>query len=381
MVWLLLLIIPRYASGTIESARALVLTENFDHAVTEYARLMVHDSANVSLNAEFAYALALDGIYDAALARLDRIWPMKAGNADAAFYAAQVFNLMGYDRLATDIGQSAGQNASPDWIASKAPLLLQKYRRTVSRPDQINRNELVDAFNRANKLTARNFTLQSVALFEDITYRYPGAYLPYLGYSIALEKAGLYEKSVQAIQTALILVGNKPEQNETREVLEKRLASLQGKSGTTPGSVNAGLSTGAPEKASLQKMAYAGGFISSGYSSFNARFGQFFTRTNYATVDMGISVANSSTFTNLGFTLFNRQKIFVLGFGLTGSFGEGSSVLYSKISVGPSFMNKKGTASFDIFLDGKAPLKKGYPTTLGISIGRSIYFGKRKQTP
>jgi hypothetical protein len=381
VVWVLLLIIPRPASGNLESARALVLTENFDHAITEYALLLVRDSSNVSLNAEFAYALALDGIYDAALARLDKIWPMKAGNTDAVFYAAQVFALMGYDRLVPDIGQGAGQNQSPEWIASKAPHLLQKYRRIVSRPDQFNRNELVDAFNRANKLTARNFTLQSIALFEDITYRYPGAYLPYLGYSIALEKAGLYEKSVQVINTALIVVGNKTEQNETRQVLEKRLASLQDKSGTTAGSGSSGLSMGTPEKTSLQRMAYAGGFVSSGYSSFNARFGQFFTQNNYATVDMGISVANNSTFTNLGFTLFNRQKIFVLGFGFTGSFGEGSSVLYSKISIGPSFMNKKGTASFDIFLDGKAPLKKGYPTTMGISIGRSIYFGKRKQNP
>jgi hypothetical protein len=41
-------------------------------------------------------------------------------------------------------------------------------------------------------------------------------------------------------------------------------------------------------------------------------------------------------------------------------------------------MNKKGTASFDIFLDGKVPLKKGYSTLMGLSIGRSFYFGKRK---
>jgi hypothetical protein len=106
--------------------------------------------------------------------------------------------------------------------------------------------------------------------------------------------------------------------------------------------------------------------------------GSFFTRTNYATFDFGMTSASGATYANLGFSVYDRQGIFVLGVGMTGSFGEGSSVLYSKISVGPSFMNKKGTASFDIFLDGKVPLKKGYSTLMGLSIGRSFYFGKRK---
>jgi len=125
-------------------------------------------------------------------------------------------------------------------------------------------------------------------------------------------------------------------------------------------------------------MAYAGGYLSSSYSSLSVRFGQFFTRNDYATVDLGMTNSSGSTYANVGFTIFNRQKIFVLGLGLTGSFGGGNSLFYSKLSVGPSFMNKKGTASFDIFLDGKVPLKKGYATMMGISVGRSIYFGKRK---
>jgi hypothetical protein len=41
-------------------------------------------------------------------------------------------------------------------------------------------------------------------------------------------------------------------------------------------------------------------------------------------------------------------------------------------------MNRKRSASFDVFLDGQQPLApKGAATVLGMSVGRSVYFGKR----
>lgn len=367
----------RSSGGTVnEEARGSVINENFSQAITAYSQMLLKDSANLSLNAEYAYALALGGIYDAALIRLDKIWSSRGDNTDIHYFTSQVMALMGMDELAVEF-EVTEKAVSPEWVSSKAPELLKKYQRDITLSDKISPDDLVNQFKRANRLTAQNYTLQSVALFEEITSQYPAEYLPYVGYSIALEKAGMLRKAAQAIENALTVIGDNPEQSDIKKSLESRLLKLK----TATGAEESGSKqAAAPKQETLspQMMAYAGGYLSSAYSSLNTRFGYFLSKDTYASVDLGMTQSAGGTFGNLGFTVYNRQKIFVMGIGITGSFGEGNSVAYTKISVGPSFMNKKGTASFDIFLDGKAPLKKGYATTMGISIGRSMYFGKRK---
>lgn len=64
---------PDRPASAIDAARAFVIAEDFGRAVSAYSVLVRKDSSNVLLNAEYAYALALNGIYDGALARLDRI--------------------------------------------------------------------------------------------------------------------------------------------------------------------------------------------------------------------------------------------------------------------------------------------------------------------
>jgi tetratricopeptide (TPR) repeat protein len=361
-----------------DNARTLMLTENFDNAISVYAQLIVRDSGNVSLNAEYAYALALDGIYDAALIRLDKAQKMQPSNQETNFYASQILALMGFQQLADEYVKVVGSSGAPSWIASKAPLLLQKYRRILKEPGNRSGNELVTLFTRANRLTAQNCTFQSIALFEEITSQYPEVYLPYMGYSLALEKAGMYEQSLKTIQKALTLIGNTPEDQEAKQVLEKRLTTLQSKV-TTGNNTSKANPTSISEVAKPQMMAYGGGSFSSAYTSFNAKMGVFISKSDYAAFDIGLTNFGSSTYTNLGLTLYNRKKIFVAGLGLTSTLGGGSSVFYGKVSVGISIMNKKGTTSLDIFLDGKMPLKSGYATVMGLSIGESVYFGKRKK--
>ncbi len=65
---------PEKTGPSLDAARAYIISEDFGKAVSAYAVLLQKDSASISLNAEYAYALALNGIYDAALARLDRVW-------------------------------------------------------------------------------------------------------------------------------------------------------------------------------------------------------------------------------------------------------------------------------------------------------------------
>jgi len=363
----------------VETAHGLVLTENFENALSVYANLLLKDSLNGSLNAEFAYVLALEGIYDAALIRIDKIWTINQGTAETVYYTSQVLSLMGYDVLAAEIVKNRNGYSEPKWISPKAGAFLEKYKRTAPDTTGLSPSGIVKTFNQANKNAAQGQTIQSLVLFDKITGRYPDEYFFYVGYSLALEKAGMQEKAVQVTERAISLLGDDPEQERVKQILDQRLIMLKGKSDSdhsnqkTPSSTNT-----TNEQGGLNLMAYGGGFISKGFTNINVRAGIFFTKNSYATLDVGLSGTSSAVYTNLGLTVYNRQKIFVGGFGLTGSFGEGNSVFYSKISVGPSIMNKKGTASLDIFLDGKMPLKKGYPTVMGISVGESIYFGKRK---
>lgn len=359
--------------ASLETARALVITGNFDDAALAYARLVTADSTDAVINAEFAYVLALEGMYDAALIRLDRIRIMHADPV-ADYFAHEVITLMGYDRLADEVAQGT----SPAWILQKGPEFREKYRRaraeTTVSPDMLN-----DRFRQANRLTARNAVLRSLVAFEDLIRQAPEEYLLYAGYSIALEKAGKPDLAAGALERGLVLLKQQPGQENNVVILEKRLASLkQSGAAATKSPKSNPAATASGETFSPRMMAYAGGFASSQYFSVNGRVGSFFSRSSFATFDFGMTSMSGSALTNLGFTIFDRQKIMVLGIGMTGSFGEGSSLFYGKISMGPSFMNKKGTASFDIFLDGKIPLKKGVSTQMGLSVGRSIYFGKRK---
>jgi tetratricopeptide (TPR) repeat protein len=362
-----------------ETARVLLLTENINSAIAVYAQLLSKDSTNAVLSSEYAYALALDGIYDAAMVRLDKIWSGKADNKEVNYFTSQVFALMGYDQLAGEFLKESEKNYTPAWISSKAPELMQKHKRILTKPTALNRDELVTMFKQANRLTAQNFTLQSVSMFEEIVNQYPGEYLPYVGYSIALEKAGLLEKSAQTIEAALHIIGDNPEQKDTKQFLDQRLLMIKNKISLQPQNSGSTVSQSpASGDKGPQMLAYAGGLISSTYSSLNIRGGQFITKSTYTTIDFGLTSSSSKVYTNVGFSVYNRERVFVEGFGLTGTFSNGTTALYAKISVGLSFMNKNRTSSLDIFLDGRMPITKGGVTTVGLSIGQSIYFGKRK---
>ena len=366
------------APASLENARMLLLTENISSAVVEYARLIVLDSGSVSLNSEYAYALALCGIYDAALVRLDRIWSRKSTHPDAGYLASQVFQLMGQKQLAGEFWNETENLKAPIWISAKAPSLLQKYGRKNPTATPANRDELVADFKRANRLAAQNALLRSMALFEEITTRFPQEYLPFVGYSIALERAGLLLKSAQAIETALSLTGNSPEDAETKQFLSQRLIAVRAKINTIkqqPAMASAPVKT--VERKVKPMMAYAGGMIHPEYINFNVRYGYFISASGNLSMNLGWTGNSEGLYSNLGLLYYQRHKVFVAGLGLSGSFGNGTSVFYLKMSPGLSFMNKKKSASWDIFWDVQVPFSKKYATTAGFSIGRSFYFGNR----
>jgi tetratricopeptide (TPR) repeat protein len=368
-----------YSVVSYASARSLLLAENINSAIVVYAQLVEKDSANVSLSSEYAYALALAGIYDAALARLDRVWNLEANNSDPNYFASQVFTLMGFSQLAGEFNRKQEINTVPAWIAAKAPLLAQKYKRSKPPAAAGSREELVNDFKRANSLAAQNACLQSIGLFEEMTTKYPGEFLPYVGYSIVLEKAGLYAKSADSITRAISVIGAGPKQADARQFLEKRLLSLKTiihTAGNARGVSAAPVKTA--DKTSRQIMAYAGGMIFSGYFNLNTKLGYFFSDSGNVSVNLGFIRSGGSSSFNLGLLYYQRyKKVMVGGFGLSCSTGNSSLTLNMKVSAGLSFMNEKKTASWDIFGDLQIPFSQDYAKNYGFSIGRSIYFGKR----
>lgn len=365
--------------AALDAARAFVIAEDFDKAVSAYASLVKKDTANVSLNAEYAYALALNGIYDGALARLDRIWRPGANNPDVEFFASQVFALMGYENLAVEIGKKIAAGTVPEWISSSASELLMRYSDRNPADNMSEGGDVVTDFRRANRLAAQNYNLMAAAMFEGIITAYPGEYLPWVGSSIALENAGLYDLSAEAVEKALAIVGDKPENQEVKQALENRRSEIRMESdaGSRAGSAFNSPVKG-PESGGRRMLAYAGGMISPSYLSLVGRFGTFISGSGSVSADLGITRSGGSTSLTLGAMNFFRQRIFAGGYGLNVGFGGGSIGLNLKVSVGLTIMTRNNKASWDIFLDGQQPVApRGSTTTVGLSIGRSVYFGSR----
>jgi tetratricopeptide (TPR) repeat protein len=361
----------------VETAREALLTERFNDAVISYA-LAAKNSTDPSLISEYAYALALSGIYDAALVQLDRLWGIGKESVDANYYTSQVYALMGYEDLGNDWWKKMSNNKIPAWLGSKPTLFLTKYKRKMPNiPPQ--QQEIIADFNRANELASLNYYFQALALFRQIIDACPEEFLPYVGYSITLEKAGALEQSLQALEKGITLIPNDADHKEIKQVFKQRTIAVGQKLKNMPAITSSRYikPVVVAEKGS-QMMAYVGGMIASSYTNFNMRYGYFVSGKSNGSLDMGVTKTPAGNSSNMGFSFYNRQNIFVSGMGIMANFQKGTSAFYYKISVGLSFMNKKRSASYDIFLDGNKGFKNTDPTIIGMSLGRSIYFGKRK---
>jgi len=363
---------------SIDKARGYILSGQINDAVITYA-LVAKDSDDPVLISEYAYALALGGIYDAALIELDLLWPIDKASAGSNYFASQVFELMGYSELANALGKQSVSFKIPVWIETKSTLLLNKYRHKNRDSDTIIPEELIAAFNRANELASQNSYFQALALFQKITDQYPQEFLPYVGFSITLEKVGALEKSVQTLDKGISMVPDDAEHKEIKQVLQQRAVTIRQKMKTLPAAAALPLQqTNVREEKGSQMMAYVGGMITSSYTNFNFRYGYFVSGKSNASVDYGLTNSSGISSSNLGFTFYSREKSFVYGTGLMASFMNGTSTMYYKVSVGISFMNEKRTSSYDLFMDGNMGFKKQTPTVINLSIGKSLYFGKRK---
>lgn len=359
-------------SSSADYARSQIISGNINAAISAYSSLVSADSANATLLAEDAYALALGGVYDAALMRLDQSRSTGRRIPDINFFISQVFALMGYDDLAREFWEEGGKFKKPEWISPYYQELLNNFRINRVKP-KISREKLIADFKLANRLAAQGYYLESVGVFHSVTDIYPGDYLPWFGYGIALEKAGAVKKAVQVTEKSYSLVADW----QKRKMVEERLTTLRRKAlAVRPGSL-----PGLTQKYELvqpQMMAYLGAMGAPNTLSINGRLGYFIAGSTNASFDFGMMNINGLSNYNFGLSAYGRTGNLVTGLGFQLIAGDKAPAYAVKFSVGVSRMNKKHTSSTDVFIDVSTGVVKGSVTTYGLSIGQSLYFGKRK---
>jgi hypothetical protein len=359
-----------------QSARNFVVQGKISEAIVEYALLAQKAPGETGIMLEYAYALALGGMTEFALIYIDRA-NFLGGGADFPFYASQVLSLAGLDSLAAEFWTSA-ENA-PGWIAPY-------YKKFYEQHEQQFNFEMFNAdsiYLRAEQFANQGMFLQAIVLYEDVKFfveGYNSEFLPYISSSVAWEKLGKYDKAARELSDGIALMHQETEETQDSTIISalpaftahldglKQRATVQSKQSTVEK---------LKEKYHPQTMLYAGGMYTSSIFSFNSRFGVFLADSWNAGADLGISGGGGSTYVNLGLSVYERWKFLVGGIGLSGQFGENTSVSI-RFTSGLSFFNKKKSRSTDIFLTTDIPLQKDAKTIFGISVGRSFYFGKRK---
>ena len=359
-------------------SRDALISGEINSAIISYS-LAAKNSKDPYLISEYAYSLALGGFYEAALIQLDRLWSIEQESTDVNFLTSQVFLLSGQSEIAEVFWKESQKNNIPEWISSKSDIFLQDFKRKLPAPVSATQEEVIANFKLANDLASRDLFFQSLALFQKTIDQCPNEFLPYIGLSLTLQKIGANEKSLQILAKGISVIPDDTEHKEIKQILEKRKLSISQSIYKSPESSLLPLhKMKENEILSSSMMAYLGGMVAPSYSNFNGRFGYYVSGKSNASIDLGVTKTAGSSYSNLGFSMYSRKETFVFGTGLQAVFRDGISSFYAKISIGLSFLNKKKTASFDVFLDGNAGLNKGAPTLINMSIGRSVYFGKRR---
>ena len=352
--------------------RNLILSGQISQAIQAYAQLVEKDETNSTLLEEYAYALALGGVYEGALMNLDRAKLLGVLSEKGYFYAGQVFALMGYNRPATEFLTHC---SVPQWIYPKCNELYKQYKLASSLPQE---KELETAFRRTNYLASVSMYYQSIALYEQILEGKPDAYLFHIGYSIPLEKVGLRKLAAEELQTGISLMGDNPQYAEAKQAFNQRLEQLRQQPENATANEQPNLLKKL-DKFNPQTMLYVGGSFSENYTSFNARFGVYLSNSFNGALDLGVLGSSDATTFNIGVSGYQRfGNVLNIGLGLYDAIGSNSNVLSIAPTLGFSFINAKRNSSWDIFFNAQYPVMQGASVVYGFSIGKSFYFGTRK---
>lgn len=346
----------------------LLINGQIDKAKSVYAESIqrMQDNRTVSsgvkgdIVAEYAYTLALNHDFDAALMNIDCARGL--GTKFGDFYASQTLTLMGYIDAAQQLMKQA---KIPDWIVGNFQGLNNRYKTVTS----INRDAPELALKRANKLAANKQTIQAIALFEELARLYPNEHIIYVDYSALWETLGYYDFASQLLQKGIELMPQ--EQAENKQIFQTHLAKVDEKKirFENPSWTKKVFGLNPPKM-----MTYVGAAIAKDMYSLNGRCGLYTSNRFSASLNVGVNYSNEMFSGSIGASIYKAWGIFVGGIGITDLFSKESNSVNLTPSVGLSFLNKKQTSSFDITLSGYVPFSSTQKFSYSISIGKTIYF-------
>lgn len=318
------------------------------------------NAVNGELMAEYAYVLALNHDFEAALINIDRARMLSSKHGN--FYSAQILVLMGYNDAAQQLMKQA---KIPEWISNIYQSLNEKYKTTVF----INHDEPDVALKRANKLAANRQSIQSIALFEELAAIYSNTYIIYVDYSTVWESLGYYSHAAQLLQKGIDLMPQ--EQNDNKQLFMNHLTKVNEKKNSFENAswIKRLLGMNPPKM-----MTYVGASVAKDLYSLNGRLGIYTSNRFSASLNVGLNYASKQFSGSIGVSAYKAWSIFVVGLGVTDTFGKDSNVFSLTPSVGLSFLNKSQTSSFDITVSGYVPFSSEQKFNYSISIGKTIYF-------
>lgn len=355
-------------SNLTNEARVCLKMGDVDKALVAYAQAVEQTQAQRNggngvksdLLAEYAYTLALNHDFEAALMYIDRA--RMVGTKYGDFYAAQVLALMGYSDAAQQLMKQA---KVPEWIDGIYQGLNEKYQTTTS----INRDAPDVALKRANKLAANKQTIQAMALFEELATLYKDTYIIYVDYSTVWESLGYYAYAANLLQKGIDLMPQ--EENENKQIFLSHLTKVNGMKARyeNPSWTKRIFGMNPPKL-----MTYVGASVAKDMYSLNGRMGLYTSNKFSASLNVGMNYAGEQFSGSIGVSGYKAWGVFVIGLGITDMFGKESNIFSLTPSAGLSFLNKSQTSSFDITLSGYVPFSSDQKFSYSISIGKTIYF-------
>ena len=317
---------------------------------------------DAELLAEYAYTLALNHDFEAALINIDRarMLGMKYGD----FYSAQILLLMGHNNAAEQLMKQA---KVPNWINGVYQGLNQKFMTVRA----INQDSPENALIRANKLAAQRQFIQAIALFEELITIYPDVPIFYIDYSTMWESLGYYGYAAQLLQKGLDRMPQDSINVDSRQVFINHLNSVN--------KMNEEFEDVPWLKRMLgmeppKLMTYLGASFAKDVYSLNGRMGVYTSNKFSASLNLGLNYAGEQFSGTIGLSVYKAWGILVAGLGLSEQFSENSDMFSLAPSIGLTFLNKAQTSSFDIMLNGYVPFSSNQKFSYSISIGKTVYF-------
>lgn len=356
------------SSSRWQEARKQLLDGSVDEAIQLYAfeiefekgKRTQGSQVSVELLSEYAYALALAQAQPQALEFIDIAVSMQSNTVVAPFYIYSVLYVTGHKGIVDTLSGVSFEkwcSQAPAWIRDRAVGLNSSYASSSS----ISFADAQSGIREISSLLAQDRKIEALAYGTVFTKEFPDDQMGYLLESSAWEKLDCFSSASECFDKAYSLASvtgslmNAESLRKQKDFLQKK----SGKKGNLPTFIN-------------RLSAYVYGGIGYSGKSFNiqGRYGVVNGPVSLA-FDVSLFVPDKGkTIYSYGATGYYRWKKLVTGLGLSMYDNDFSFTP----TVGLSFLNSKGTSSFDIMLTTYVPTSRGADVSINISVGKTFYF-------